>query len=677
MKIPPTKKQNIVEKINNISINDQYRYLEDQENPEVKEWIKAQNEYTYSFLKNKSFEIFSNELAKNFKVVNFGNPHLKNGRYFYSERQKNEDQSVIYFKNGIDGEPIKLIDPNSKDSKNITTIDFWVVSKSGKYLVYGLSKGGTEMATLYIKNVDENKNLKEEIPNCRYSSVAWLPDDSGFFYTRNPKPGTVEKSEEHLYSKIHFHKLGENPENDELIFGKDRPKDDLLRLKTSTSGEYLTIEVSNKWTENEVHLYNYKTKEIRALITGIPANFYLNFHKEKVFLYTNHNASNGKILVTNIQDIFSPLTKWKKFIPERKYNLESISMTKSKILIEYLVNACSKVVLFDYEGKEIGELPFPKYSSLAGISSNRDEEEFFYSVNSFTFPQISYRYIPKENKYVEYRKTDNPINPDDYIVKQEWCKSKDGTKIPMFIFHKKNLSLNGKNPTILYGYGGFGTSEVPEFWRTYVPWVERGGIYVIANIRGGGEFGQNWHKKGIKENKQNSFDDFIACAKYLIKKKYTSHEHLAASGGSNGGLLVSAVAVQEPKLFAGVRSGVPLTDMVRFHKFGIASRWVNEYGSPEVKKDLKNILKWSPYHNVKKGIEYPSILFTTGINDTRVNPLHARKMTAILQSVNKKNKIFLLTEMDSGHGAGKPIKKIIETQAMILFFFAETLGLKI
>jgi prolyl oligopeptidase len=334
-------------------------------------------------------------------------------------------------------------------------------------------------------------------------------------------------------------------------------------------------------------------------------------------------------------------------------------------------------VAFDHEGKETGKIPLLPYSSLDGIASRKDEEEFFYGVDSFVFPKIVYRYDPGTMQYSEYRKIDNPINPDDYEVKQEWYVSKDGTKVPMFIFHKKGLQMNGSNPTILYGYGGFANNETPSFMMNWVPWIRRGGIFAIANIRGGGEFGEQWHKDGIKENKQNSFDDFIAAGEYLISQKYTDKEHLGILGGSNGGLLVSAVGVERPDLFKAVCSRVPLTDMVRFPKFGIAVRWIHEYGNPEVAEDLKNIMKWSPYHNVREGVEYPSFLFTTANKDTRVDPLHARKMSARLQGVNKKNEVLLYTEMDAGHGAGKPIAKIVESQALVIYFFADKLGLKI
>lgn len=671
------KKEKIVDEIHGIQVSDPYRWLEDPETPDVKDWIEQQNDKTFKLLKDEDFQVFSNELAKNFNVTDFSNPVPVNGRYFYTERQPGDDQWVLYFKDGIEGNPIKLYDPNGKKKDNTLTIDYWYPSHLGKYVTYGISEGGNEMATLYIKDVSTNTELDEKIINCRYSAIRWLPDDSGFYYTRNPRPGTVPQNEEHLHTKVYFHKLGDNVENDVLIFGADRPKDDMLGLSLSPDGRYLGIQASKTWTENEIYIYDSISKEITPLVTNIPSKFSISFTKDKVFLDTNYKANNYRILWSSYDRMFEPIDSWLEFISEREYLLQTIVITENKILVEYLINACSEVFIFNHDGNEIGKIPLPKYSNLSGISARRNEKEFFYGVESFVFPKITYRYDPLTDKYQEYRKTENPINPNDYSVKQEWYESKDGTKVPMFIFHKNNIEQNGSNPTILYGYGGFNNGQTPSFMRNWVPWIERGGIFAIANIRGGGEFGEKWHKGGIKENKQNTFDDFIYAAEYLIDQKYTNKEHLGILGGSNGGLLVSAVAVQKPNLFKAVCSRVPLTDMVRFPKFGMAVRWVHEYGDPNQKEDLERILKWSPYHSVKEGTQYPNFLFTTGVKDTRVDPLHARKMAAILQDANEQNKILVFTEVEAGHGPGKPIVKIVENQSLVLSFFKKELDLKI
>lgn len=677
MDIAPTKKQDVVDEICGIKVADPYRWLENSDDAEVKDWIQNENDKTDSVLKNNYFDTFSKELSKNFKVINFSNPVPVNGRYFYTERRPDEDQAVLYTKNGLNGIPVKLFDPNGKRNGNTLSIDYWQESRTGKYVAYGVSEGGNEMSTLYIKDAYTNQELSESVPHCSYSSIRWLPDDSAFFYTRNPRPGSVPKNEERLHIKVYFHKLGDDPNNDELIFGAGRPKDDMIDLNLSPDGKYLSIRVSPTWTEDEIYIYNKETKETRPLVVGVHSKFSVSFIRDKVLLNTNHKANNYRVLWVAYDELYKPLDEWKEFIAEREFPLESLRVTKSKVLVEYLVNVCSEVLEFDYEGKEVGKILLPKYSTLAGISSRRDEEEFFYGVESFVFPKIVYRYDPGTLQYLEYKKTDNPINSENYEVKQEWYASKDGTKIPMFIFHKKSVELDGLNPTVLYGYGGFGNNEVPSFMKNWVPWIERNGVFAIANIRGGGEFGERWHKGGIKENKQNSFDDFIAAGEHLIARKYTNVEHLGILGGSNGGLLVSAVGIQRPDLFKAVCSRVPLTDMVRFPKFGIAIRWVHEYGNPDVKEDLERILTWSPYHNVKDGVKYPDFFFTTANKDTRVDPLHARKMAAALQGADKENKALVFTEMEAGHGAGKPVIKIVENQALILSFFASELGLKV
>lgn len=677
MQQPETKRDIRYDEISGIKIPDPYRWLEDIENKEVKNWIAEQNTYTDSKLKDETFKIISDELIKNYESVDFLNLTSVKGKYFYRERQPGENQMVLYMKEGLHGDPIKLIDPNGQKEDNTITIDFWEVSPDGKYLAYGISEGGNEMATLYIKDLDTKVDLSDTISNCRYSDIEWISDSSGFFYTRNPRTGEVPDMDLHLYPKVYFHQLGDNSDTDQLIFGEGRPKDDMVDLELSIDNKYLAIHVTQTWTENEVYIYDRETKKTKLIITDIPSKFGLIFLHDKAVIITNYNANNYRVLSTPLSDLDKPIEQWDEFIPENEHVLEFINASSNKIFAGYMVNASSQVKVFDYNGKELESLPLPPYSSIMGISARIDEEEFFFGVSSFTFPRIMYHYDPNVGLYEVIRKTDNPLNPDEYEVKQEWFTSKDGTKIPMFIFHRKDVDLETPHSTVLYGYGGFGSGITPYFMKNWIPWMERGGIFVIANIRGGNEFGDRWHKSGIKENKQNTFDDFIAAAEYLIEKKYTTSNQLGILGGSNGGLLVSAVAVQRPELFNAVGSRVPLTDMVRFPQFGMAMRWIHEYGDPQVKANLEKILTWSPYHNVKKGISYPNFLFTTADKDTRVDPLHARKMAAMLQSVQKENNVLIFTDTEAGHGPGKPIKKIVGSQALMLNFFMKKLGLKI
>ncbi len=675
MQFPKTKKEAVVENIHGYEIVDFYRWLEDGKSSEVKVWVEEQNTFLRSLLPSDKIKNFSDELLKNFEVTNFSNLFPCKGKYFYGERKPGENQFVQYVKNGLNGEPKELINPNKLSNDGTITVDFHVVSRSGKYVAYGLSKGGDEMATLYIKDVETGQDLIDKIERCRYSQVRWLPDDSGFFYTRNPRAGEVSKNEEHLHVKVYFHKIGDDPVNDKFIFGENR--DDMLGLSLAVDGKHLAITVAQSWFENDVFIYEVESGQIKPLIIGLHAEFRVFFTESKILLLTNYRANNYRVLGNTIDRLFCTLEEWSELIPESSDRLEELATTKECLIVVYLHNVSTEIKIFDYNGQWVKDLDLPPHCSLSGIANNRLESEFFYGVQSFTFPHISYRFDPDTKLSTIYRQTDNPINPDDYTLKQEWLESKDGVKVPVFIFHKKTVVLNGSNPTILYGYGGFGSNETPSFMRGWIPWLERGGVFVSANIRGGSEFGEKWHRDGIKDKKQNSFDDFISAAEYLIHQKYTSKKHLGILGGSNGGLLVSAVATQRPDLFKAVCSRVPLTDMVRFPLFGIASRWIHEYGDPSVKEDLEKILNWSPYHNVKEGVEHPVFLFTTADQDTRVDPLHARKMAAALQAVNKDNPILLLTEFNAGHGPGKPISKIVESQSITLSFFTEQLGLEV
>ena len=677
MNQPQTRKDSTVDVLHGIAIPDPYRWLEQGESAEVVEWTREQNAYVDASLRGEAQEMFAGELTKHFRVVYFTNPILLAGRYFYTERQPNEDQSAIYYKQGLDGEPIVLINPNGQREGNTISVDYWLPSWNGKYLVYGVSQGGDEMASIHIRDVDKNEDLPETISQCRHAALCWTPDNKGFFYTRNRPPVGVSAGEEHLYAKLFFHALGEDPAKDICVFGEGRPKDDMMELSMSRDGRFLAIHVTQGWTENEVYIYDTQDKSLRPLIAGIAAKFSLEFLENEVLVHTNYKADRYRVLVVSLAALFTSVDTWREFVPEREHLLEQVRITKDRVLLSYLVNACYDLATYDHHGNRVTEVSIPPLTSLSDISATPTEAEFFYGVESFVFPCIDYRFDPVTRTALEYRVTSNPIRPRDYVVKQEWFTSKDGTRVPMFVFHKSSILPGAVHPTVLYAYGGFASNLTPSFMRAWVPWLERGGVFAVANIRGGAEFGEQWHLNGILEKKQNGFDDYIAAAEYLIAQKYTDAAHLGILGGSNGGLLVSAVAVQRPELYGAVCSRVPLTDMVRFPQFGMAMRWVHEYGDPKIKDQLETILTWSPYHNVQINKTYPPILFTTGTKDTRVDPLHARKMAALFQSVVTNNSALIFTEQEAGHGPGKPIVKQVELQSLILSFFSQHLGLSL
>lgn len=669
MKCPETKKTPIADNYHGIKINDDYRWLEDGGSIEVCKWIKDQNSFAEKLLREKSNpDKFKIELMPFFNATSFTVPSLRNGKIFFMERNKNQNQFVLYAKNLQSEEILTLVDPNKTNKDGTTSLDYWKTSRDGNYVAYGLSEGGSENSTLYIKSVLTGKNIDKEIPNARFGIPKWLTDNSGFFYIKLPDPGTVPKKDLLYYYKIYFHKLGTDPKNDELIFGEDRPKEETFGYSLSEDEKYLFIKTSSNWTKNDLFVYDVINKEVKSLIEGHDAQFIPYTARDKIYLLTNYKAENFRILVANQDNIPKNVDDWDEVVPERKGVIENICFTKNKLLVVYLDNISHKIRVFDHNGEYMSKLAIPEHSSLTSIKAHREESDFFFGITNFFTAHQVYFYDSKNKKVKKYRESKNSLSEQRFSVKQEWYMSKDGTRVPMFIFHRKDIEYTGKNPTILYGYGGFGINITPSFPLGIIPLLRRGAVYAVANIRGGGEFGKSWHTDGILEKKINSYADFIATAEYLVKEKITNKEKLAIMGGSNGGLLVGATMILRPDLFKAVVSRVPLLDMVRFPKFLMAARWVHEYGDPQKVKDLKNILKWSPYHNVKKNIQYPSILFTTANKDSRVDPLHARKMAALLQNSNKDNISLVRTETEAGHGPGKSKSKQINEMADVLGF---------
>jgi prolyl oligopeptidase len=502
MNYPRTKKKTVKETIFGHEIEDPYRWLENGNSKITQAWIKEQNKYTKNLLGQKSNpKQFRKKLLPYYKVTDFSAPCPVKGKYFYMERKPNENQFALYVKNGINGKPKVLVNPNKLCKDGTASLDYWVVSKEGNYLAYGISKGGTEVSTLSVIAVKSGKQLPEKIPYARYSNPRWLGDESGFFYTKYPKPGTVPKGDEHYYERIYFHRLGENPDSDQLIFVKDRPKEEMHGKVISQDDRYLIIDAALDWNKNDVFIYDRTTKTTKSLIEGYDAKFIPSTTKNKLYLLTNYKANNFRVLVADLNNLPKSVDDWGELITESKYVLNFITFTENKILVAYLKDAYSIVKIFNYKGKHLKDLPLPPFSTIAGIGSRRDEKEFFYGFTNFLTDYIVYRYIPQKDRFIVYRK--NTVLPKkDYVVKQDWYSSSDGTKIPIYIFHKKGLKYDGTNPTILYGYGGFSISITPSLPFNWMPLINRGAIFAIANIRGGGEYGEKWHRAGIL-NKKN------------------------------------------------------------------------------------------------------------------------------------------------------------------------------
>jgi prolyl oligopeptidase len=574
-------------------------------------------------------------------------------------------------------------------SDGTVALDWWFAAEDGKYVAFGTSASGSEESTLRIVETSTGKTLPDTIERTRFASVAWMKDSSGFYYTRHPKKGEVPAGEEVYHVKVFYHALGTDPAKDPLIFGEGLNPQDIPSVSLSEDDRWLLIDVSHGWTKTEMYLKDLQSKDPPLEITtGKDFLYGADFYQGKLYITTNEDAPHYRVFVA---DAARPKREnWKELIPQTDAVLQGASVMGGQLLAQYEHNATSELKLFAPDGKKLADVPLPAIGNVFSVSGRYDRNEIFFGFQSFTVPPSIYRVSlsnepgnpMNELKGVLWAKVEAPsIDPAAYDVQQVWYASKDGTKIPMFVVSKKGIEKNGKNPTLLTGYGGFNVSLTPAFSRSMFLWMEHGGIYAVANLRGGSEFGEDWHRAGMLEKKQNVFDDFIAASEFLISQKYTDRDHLAIYGGSNGGLLMGAMMVQRPDLFRAVVCAVPLLDMLRYQNFQIAKLWIPEYGSSEDAKQFEWLYAYSPYHHVKAGQEYPAVLFMTGDTDTRVDPMHAKKMAALMQAEakngsSKEKPILLRIETKAGHGQGKPVVKQIEESTDMYSFLFWQLGVK-
>jgi prolyl oligopeptidase len=610
--------------------------------------------------------------------------------YFHTRREGNQNQPILYVRDGLNGglndKDRVLVDVNKLAADGTIALDWWYASEDGKYVAYGTSPSGSEVSTLRVIETATGQLLPDSIERTRAASLAWKHDDSGFFYTRYPKKGDVAEGQEVYHRHVFYHALGGDPAHDPLIFGEGRNPEWWPDVNLSEDGRWLLINEGQGWTKTEMFLKDLTSKDPPLEITtGKNFLYGADFFEGKLYITTNEDAPHYRVFVA---DAANPKREnWKEIIPQSDAVLQGVSVTGGKLLAQYEHNATSELKLFGLDGKKLADIPLPAIGNVFAASGRYDRNEIFFGFQSFTVPPSIYRVDLNDadlnrTKSALWAKVEAPsIDPAAYDVQQVWYTSKDGTKVPMFVVGKKGIEKNGKNPTLLTGYGGFNVSLTPAFNRSMYLWMEHGGIYAVANLRGGSEFGEDWHRAGMLEKKQNVFDDFIAAGEYLIAQKYTDRDHLAIYGGSNGGLLMGAMITQRPDLFRAVVCAVPLLDMLRYQNFQIAKLWIPEYGSAEDAKQFDWLYAYSPYHHVKPGQEYPAILFMTGDTDTRVDPMHAKKMAALMQAeakngASRDKPILLRIETKAGHGQGKPVTKQIEESTDMYSFLFWQLGVK-
>lgn len=679
---PQTKKGDVVDTLHGVSIPDPYRWLEDDNSPETKAWVEAENKVTSAFLSAiPQHEAIKERLTKLWNYERFGIPSKHGARYFYTRNDGLQNQSVLYTAPSLDAEPSVLLDPNTLSKDGTVALMATDISDDGSLLAYALASAGSDWQEIRVRDVASGKDLPDLIRWVKFSSPSWDKDGKGFFYSRYDEPTEKEQlTKTNYFQKLYHHKLGTPQADDVLIYERPDHKDWFFSGSVTDDGRYLIIHSSeSSEPKNRILYKDLSTPNSRVveLIMENDAEYDFLDNIGPVFYFkTNLNAPRGRVIYIDIQH--PARADWKEIIPQSRDTLGHVGVVGDRFFVTYMHDAHSIVQSFTMTGLPQDEILLPGIGTAGGFGGKRTDTETFYAFTSFTNPGAIYRFDTKTNQSTLFKKPKVDFNPDDYETLQVFYNSKDGTRIPMFISHKRGMKMDGNNPTILYGYGGFAISLTPGFSTSNIAWMEMGGVYAVPNLRGGGEYGEEWHQGGTKLHKQNVFDDFIAAAQYLIDHKYTSSKKLAISGGSNGGLLVGAAMTQRPDLFAAALPAVGVMDMLRFHKFTIGWAWATDYGSADNAEEFKALYAYSPYHNLKPGTKYPATLITTADHDDRVVPAHSFKFAARLQEDQAGDKpVLIRIETRAGHGAGKPTSKQIAYQADVLSFLVKELGVNV
>ncbi|MFH1865396.1 MAG: prolyl oligopeptidase family serine peptidase [Candidatus Eisenbacteria bacterium] len=674
---PPTTRVAVVaDTVHGHVIEDPYRWLEDFESDEAQAWIESQLAYTNDVLgANPDREAIRSRLDELFQIPSLGEMSKRGEHIFFMRRDPENEQSVLYVQNGLEGEPRVLIDPGALSGEKNVGLDWWYPSAEGDLLAYGLSEDGSESSVLHVMDVTTGELLPDRIPHTRAASLVWRSGNEGFYYSRFPAPGEVPDDELYFHRKIYYHELGTNPVDDPLIYEHE----DMYAwtgVSLSTNDRWLLIYVFMGYTQNDLYVKDLLAdgdfvpiaEGLDGRVTGLPYN-------DEFYMMTTLDSPNWRLLKVDLEN--PSADNWADLVPESEHALQTFLVAGDRLLLQYLEDAKTVIKVFTADGEYLRDVPLPEVCSVYDWTCDWREPEILLGLSSFLIPPTSYHYDVHAEKLTLFKTVEAPIDREPYVAKQVWFTSADGTNVPMFLVHRKDIELDGTNPTLLTGYGGFNSSSTPSFTRNKFLWMDRGGVYAEANLRGGGEYGDAWHRDGMLGNKQNSFDDFIAAAEWLIDSGHTSPEKLAVWGGSNGGLLIGAFVTQRPDLARAAICDVPLLDMVRFHHFYGATIWTTEYGHPGDPEQFEWLYAYSPYHHIESGGEYPAMFITTAESDSRVHPSHAMKMTARLQAETGSDRPILLEfERAAGHGMGSTMSMILDQYVDYYSFLFGQLGMK-
>ncbi len=676
LQYPETRMDNVTDNYFGVEVADPYRWLEDDNSEETKAWVKAQNDVTFGYLANIPFrQKINDRLTELWNYERYSTPWKEGDYYFFYKNDGTQNQSVLYIRDGLNGEPRVFLDPNEMSEEGIISLGRLSVSNDGKYMAYSISKGGSDWNEIFVKEIETGKVLDDHIKWVKFSGISWQGD--GFYYSRYDEPAPGEElSAANEFHKVYYHRLGTSQAEDELIYyNPDHPRRN-YGISTTEDERFVILSESQSTSGNALYVKDNRnpTRGFVNIIDGFEyTNRVIDHVNGRLLVLTNHSAPKYRLVSVDPNNP-SP-SRWTEIIPENEHVLRSISLIGGKIVSTYLMDANSRAFIHNMNGRREAEIELPSLGSLGGFSGKKDDNIAFFSFTSFTFPSTVYKFDISTNTYESYFAPEVDFNPEDFETRQVFYTSKDGTQVPMFIVHKKGLELDGNNPTLLYGYGGFNASMTPGFSVSRLILLENGGVYVLANIRGGGEYGREWHEAGIQLKRQNVFDDFIAAAENLIEMGYTRSEKLAIQGGSNGGLLVGAAMAQRPELFKVAYPAVGVLDMLRYHKFTIGWAWADDYGTSEEEEHFHNLYAYSPLHNLEQGVNYPATLITTADHDDRVVPAHSFKFAAELQRRHEgTNPVLIRVDVDAGHGAGKPMSKIIEEHTDIWSFMFYNMG---
>jgi len=670
VKYPKTKKVDQVDTYFGVKVADPYRWLEDDRSSDVEQWVKEQNAVTNGYLSKIPFrEKLKQQLTKVWNYAKMGIPTKRGNMLFYLQNSGLENQSVLYMQNGEKGNPVVLLDPNKLSGDGTVALSDYEVSKDGKYLAYATSDAGSDWQTINVKNIATGEVLMDEIKWVKFSSISWFKN--GFFYCRYDEPQSGNKlTNINENQKVYYHKAGTSQALDELIYQDLEHPLRNFTAQVTYDDKYLILYVTESTSGNNIMIKNLQRNEDFVQLTiGFEFDYKVIDHiDDNLYVLTNFKAPKYRLVGINVRAV--DVGNWREIIPEKRAVLESATLADNKIICNYIQDAHSDMEVYSTKGELLSSIKLPTLGTASSLSANKQDSVGFYSFTSFVYPATIFKYNIVTGRSSEFFKPKVNADLSRYVVEQVFFTSKDDTKIPMFLVHKKNISLDGTNPTLLYGYGGFNISLMPYFSASRLVWLENGGVFAVANIRGGGEYGENWHKAGTKLNKQNVFDDFISAAEYLIEKKYTSSKKLAIEGGSNGGLLIGAVVNQRPDLFQVAIPEVGVMDMLRYQKFTIGWSWMSDYGTSEDSLQFENIYRYSPLHNISSKVTYPAVLVTTADHDDRVVPAHSFKYIATLQEkqTGKHNPMLIRIQTRAGHGAGKPTSIAIDELSDIYAF---------